>query len=98
MEKKLKQFFNPKTIAIIGASEHPEKVGGILMYKLQNFKGKVIPINPTHKTILGKKTYPSIIKCKKKIQLVVIATPPKTIPSILSFTTNGSNEINIESG
>ena len=83
MEKKLKQFFNPKTIAIIGASEHPEKVGGILMYKLQNFKGKVIPINPTHKTILGKKTYPSIIKCKKKIQLVVIATPPKTIPSIL---------------
>lgn len=53
------------------------------MHKLRNFKGEVIPINPTHKTIHEKKTYPSVIKCKKKIHLAVIATPPKTIPKIL---------------
>jgi acetyltransferase len=81
--KKLKKLFYPKSIAVIGASEHPQKVGGILMNKLQTFKGEVIPINPSHKFIFGKKTYSSVLEYKKKIDLAVIATPAKTVPKIL---------------
>ncbi|MEN7982252.1 MAG: CoA-binding protein [Nanoarchaeota archaeon] len=83
MGKKLKKLFYPKTIAVIGASNHPEKVGGILMNKLQNFKGKIIPINPTHQLVKGKKSYHSVIKYKNKIDLVIIATPAKTVNIIL---------------
>jgi acetyltransferase len=81
--KKLKRLFYPRSIAVIGASENPQKVGGILMNKLQTFEGEVIPINPAHKFIFGKKTYSSVLEYKKKIDLAVIATPEKTVPKIL---------------
>ena len=51
--KNLKKFFTPKTIAIVGASIHPGKVGYTLMEKLSNFQGKVIPINPKHQEVFG---------------------------------------------
>jgi acetyltransferase len=79
----LNNFFYPKTIAVVGASQKPEKVGYILMKKLEKFKGEVIPINPNHKTILGKKSYPSLTKCNRAISLAVIATPVKTVDLIL---------------
>jgi acetyltransferase len=82
--KKLKKFFYPRSIAVIGASEHSEKVGGILMHKLQKFKGKIIPINPKHEFVFGNKCYPTITKYSGKIDLVIIATPAKTIKLILT--------------
>jgi len=73
--RDINSFLNPKTIAVIGASENTGKVGGILIEKLQKFKGIVIPINPNHDEILRKKTYPSILKVKEKVDLVLIAVP-----------------------
>lgn len=81
--RKVKKFFYPKSIAVVGASDHQEKVGGILMHKLQTFKGEVIPINPKHKFILENKCYPTLAKHRGKIDLVIIATPAKTVKSIL---------------
>ncbi len=81
--KKLKRLFYPKTIAVIGASEHPQKVGGILMNKLRTFRGNIIPINPAHKIILGKKAYPSVLNYKKKIDLAVIAIPSKIVSEVI---------------
>lgn len=83
MRGDLNSFFNPSSIAIIGASETPGKVGYILMTKLKNFKGKIIPINPNRKTILNKKTYKKTTDYKNKIDLAVIATPKKTVLPIL---------------
>lgn len=79
MERKLKSFLAPKTIAVIGASSTEGKVGHILMEKLSNFKGKVIPINPKHGEILGKKAYPSLHECREKIDLAVIAIPAEFV-------------------
>jgi acyl-CoA synthetase (NDP forming) len=81
--KKLKKLFYPKTIAVIGASNNPDKVGGILIEKLKTFKGKIIPINVNFEVIDKKETYPSVLAYKKKIDLVVIATPAKTVPKLL---------------
>jgi acetyltransferase len=82
--KKLKKFFYPKTIAVVGASEHPKKVGGILINKLKTFKGKIIPINPKHEFVFGNKCYSKIVEYRHKIDLVIIATPAKTVKSILT--------------
>lgn len=73
--RDINSFLNPKVIAVIGASENSLKVGGVLMNKLANFRGKLIPINPNHKEIFGMKTYPSILDCREKVDLAVIAIP-----------------------
>lgn len=84
MKKRLlNKFFNPKTIAVIGASKHSGKVGYILMEKLSNFKGRVVPINIKHKEVGGKKAYKSILKYPKKIDLVIIAIPAKGVKQVL---------------
>jgi len=79
----LKNFFEPKRIAIIGASDSIEKVGGILLSKSIKSSLEIIPINPSHDEILGKKCYKSISEFSGKIDLVVIAVPANFIPSIL---------------
>lgn len=79
----LENFFSPKIIAVVGASPHSEKVGGVLMEKLQTFKGRIIPINPSHTYIFGNKSYSSILKCPWKIDLAIIAIPAPFVNSIL---------------
>lgn len=73
----MKSFFNPKTIAVIGASTNPNKVGGILMNKLKSFKGKVIPINP-------KLEYKTVLDYKLHIDLAIIAIPAKLVYKTLT--------------
>ena len=79
MRTKLDSFLNPKTIAIIGASNNPMKVGGILMKKLDKFKGKIIPVNKKEFQIRNKLVYKKIIDYPGKIDLAVIATPRKAV-------------------
>lgn len=83
MGDKLDTFFNPKSIAIIGASNTQGKIGNILMNKLKGFKGKIIPINPHEKKVLNITSYKSLLDYSKDIDLAVIATPKKTIPELL---------------
>jgi acetyltransferase len=73
----MKKFFKPKTIAVIGASTNPKKVGGILMNKLKSFKGNVIPINP-------KMEFKTVLQYKKSIDLAIIAVPAKFVPKTLT--------------
>lgn len=79
----LEFFFNPKSIALIGASELQEKVGGILLKKLITSKVKIIPINPKHETIYGLPCYKSILDYPKSIELVIIAIPAPFVASVL---------------
>lgn len=81
--RALKKFFSPKTIAVIGASNNPKKVGYALIKKLLKFKGEVIPINIKHEEIFGKKVYKKIINFKGKIDLAVIAIPAFAVKSVL---------------
>jgi len=96
----VKNFLCPKNIAVIGASEEKNKVGQILMEKLSNFNGEVIPINPSHKTIYGKRCYASVKEFSKNIDLAIIATPALTIPEILKSCSekNIKNVIIISAG
>lgn len=82
-KRQAKKFLNPKSIAVIGASEYLEKVGGILMEKLKSFDGKIIPINPHYKEIFSIKCYPSILNYPKKIDLAIIAIPKEFVASAL---------------
>ena len=81
----LDAFFNPKSIAVIGASRKPGKIGFEILHnlKLSGFEGDVFPINPNAKSILGLKTYESVSAASSPIDLAVIAIPAAMVESIV---------------
>jgi len=70
----MESFFTPKSVALVGASATPGKIGNSVLDALgkQDYKGKVYPINPKQKSILGIKCYPSLDAITAKIDLVVV--------------------------
>ncbi|RLI50136.1 acetyl CoA synthetase, partial [Candidatus Bathyarchaeota archaeon] len=58
----LEAFFEPKSIAVIGASRKTGKVGYEVLKNIleSGFKGKVFPVNPKAEEILGQKCYSSV--------------------------------------
>ncbi|MBT4973920.1 MAG: acyl-CoA synthetase, partial [Thaumarchaeota archaeon] len=70
----MEKFFTPKSVALVGASATPGKIGNSVLDALgkQDYKGKVYPINPKQKKILGMKCYPSLDEIKQKVDLVVV--------------------------
>jgi len=80
----LDKIFNPKSIAIIGASHEPNTVGlGLAKNCLEGKKlRKIYFVNPFSKKILGQKTYVSIAEIKGNIDLAIIAVPAKIVPQI----------------
>jgi len=81
----LNNFFNPKSIAVIGASRTPGKVGhDILKNTIQyGYQGNIYPINPSAEEILGMKSYPSILDIPPKVDLAVIVVPPKNVIEVI---------------
>ena len=70
----MESFFTPKSVALVGASATPGKIGNSVLDALgkQDYKGKVYPINPKQTSILGLKCYPSLDAITEKIDLVVV--------------------------
>ncbi|MBF0122862.1 MAG: acetate--CoA ligase family protein [Candidatus Omnitrophica bacterium] len=83
--QNLKKVFNPETIAIVGASSEPGKVGfQILNNVIQNgFKGKIYPINKKSTEILGVKCFSSVLDVPTDIDFAVIAVPAPFVESVL---------------
>jgi len=85
---KLTPLFNPRSIAVIGASGDLRKAEYIVFRNLvENSKRllgyKVYPINPYAKRILGVKAYPSITKIEEDIDLAVVVVPAERVPLVL---------------
>jgi acyl-CoA synthetase (NDP forming) len=80
----LEPFFAPKSIAVIGASRTPGKIGYSILENLKiSFKGNLFPINPAATEILGLNCYPSVLSIKKPIDLAIIAVPAEIVKNIL---------------
>ncbi len=77
----LESLFSPQTVAVIGASREPGKVGYEIVANLLNggFKGKIIPINPKAADVLGVKCYPDLASAGVKIDLAVLVVPLKFV-------------------
>ncbi|MBI2672336.1 CoA-binding protein [Candidatus Woesearchaeota archaeon] len=75
----LDNFFYPKSVAVIGASNNPSKVGHSLIRNLKKFKGKVYPVNLKEKSIQGLKAYKSVLDIKGNIDLAVFAIPEPAV-------------------
>jgi 4-hydroxybutyryl-CoA synthetase (ADP-forming) len=81
---KLKNIFlSPTSIAIVGASEKPGVGKAIFLNILNGYKGKIYPISPTSSSIFGIKAYKSVLDVDHDIDLAVVATPSKIVPSVM---------------
>lgn len=73
--KYIDKLLNPTSIALIGASSNPSKVGNIILKNLieQKWRGKIYPVNPNEKEILGIKVYPDVNSLPDGIDIALIA-------------------------
>ena len=81
----LDKFFKAKSIAIVGVSQNPSKVGHVIFRNLidSGYKGDIFIINPNTKEILGHKSYKKIYDIKNEIDLAVIAVPVDLVFQVL---------------
>ncbi|MFX0098803.1 MAG: CoA-binding protein [Candidatus Hodarchaeota archaeon] len=72
--KQLESFFNPSSVALIGVSRDINTFNGILLKNLLeiNYKGKIYPVNPYAKEILGMKCFPRILELPETPELGII--------------------------
>ncbi len=77
-------FFNPKSIAVIGASPTTGKVGNTVLNNIikSGFHGKIYPINPSADEILGIKTYKSVLDVPDEIEIAIFVIPAKFCASV----------------
>ncbi len=72
---RLRAALDPKSVAIIGASENPNKVGGRPVHYLDKFgfKGRIFPINPSRPEVQGYKCYPGLADLPESPEMVIVA-------------------------
>ncbi len=75
MAHDLHDFFYPRAVALIGATDKPAKPGTAILENLSHYNGAVYPVNPKHETLLGHRCYPSIGAIPDPIDLAIIALP-----------------------
>jgi acetyltransferase len=73
-EHILSRFLEPESVAIIGASSNPQRINYHLVANLLNlgFRGRIYPVHPKEKEILGLRTYPSVGDIDETVDLAVI--------------------------
>src|SRR5512135_2245964 len=81
----LQSFFNPKSVAIIGASRQKGKVGYEILTNLVagGYKGKIYPVNNKTDEIEGLKCYPDLASIGETPDLVIIIVPAQYVPSVM---------------
>ncbi|MFC1756320.1 acetate--CoA ligase family protein [Patescibacteria group bacterium] len=78
-------LFEPKSIAIVGASEKEGKVGNVIAKNILNlgYEGKVFLVNPKHSEILGQKCYKTLNEIDEDVDLVIIVIPSKFVADVI---------------
>ncbi|MGA7479342.1 MAG: CoA-binding protein, partial [Azonexus sp.] len=81
----LTTLFEPKSVAVIGASDRENAVGAVIFKNIlsSGYKGRLYAINPKHETIQGQQAYKSIEEIGARVEMAVIATRPQTVPQII---------------
>jgi len=88
--EQMNSFFDPKSVAVVGASRKISKAGHVIFKNFVDnkrrglFKGELYPVNPSEEHILGFKCYPSVAEIPNQIELVVIVVPAEAVPKVMT--------------
>jgi len=81
----LDSFFNAQSIAVIGVSRDPNKVGHVIFRNFVDggYKGRIYAVNPNAESILNYHAYTSVSDIQENVELVIVAVPAEAIPKVL---------------
>jgi acetyltransferase len=83
--RNLEHLFNPRSVALIGASDRPHSIGATVMRNLirGGFSGPVWPVNLRHARVAGREAYRDVASLPAAPELAVICTPAATVPELI---------------
>ncbi|WP_332450496.1 acetate--CoA ligase family protein [Methanoculleus sp.] len=77
-------LLSPSSIAVIGASASPNKVGYSVLRNLLSFPGDLYPVNPARAELFGRKAYPSVKDIPAPVDWAVVAVPARLVPEVMA--------------
>lgn len=77
--RPLDPLFSPRSIAVVGASPNPGKIGHVLMRNLAGFSGPVYPVHPTASEVLGHPAHGTVATIPDRVDLALLAIPPNAV-------------------
>lgn len=85
MTAPLDAFFTPRSVAVVGASRNPQKLGYVLLDNLTRggFSGPVYPVNPNAESVLGHAAYAHVDEIPGPVDLAVLTVPPAAVPAVI---------------
>ncbi|MDX3893207.1 bifunctional acetate--CoA ligase family protein/GNAT family N-acetyltransferase [Pusillimonas sp.] len=84
--RNLEYLFNPRSVAVIGATDRPGRVGSTVMRNLMQggFAGPILPINPKYDHVAGLPAFHDLSQLTSAPDLAVLCTPPSTVPGLIA--------------
>jgi acyl-CoA synthetase (NDP forming) len=78
-------YFAPRSIAIVGASDNPQRIGGRPLAHMlnQRFEGAVYPVNARRERVQGVRSYPSLLDIEGDLDFVLVAVPAKDVSAVI---------------
>lgn len=76
MARDLSAFLHPRSVAVVGASASPQKIGGVLFANVASFPGPVYGVNPAYRELLGRPCVPTVDDLPGPVDLALILVPP----------------------
>ena len=77
-------FFDPKSVAVIGASRDPKRGGYRILKNVQTgFQGPIYPVNPLCDQIDGLRCYPSVLDIPEPVDLAIVYVPSRLVPAVV---------------
>jgi acetyltransferase len=83
--RNLIHLFEPRSVAVVGASNTPRHVGNVLMRNLleAGIAGPVMPVNPKHRAVAGVLAYPDVASLPETPEMAVIGSPDDTVEAVI---------------
>lgn len=78
-------LFHPRSIAVVGASEDPNRIGGVPLALMiaRGYQGRLLPINPKYRQVQGLPAFPTLAAVGEPIDLAIVAVPAAALPATL---------------
>jgi len=83
VEEDLSKFFNPRSVAVIGASDNPSKLGYDVFKNLREYGGRVYPVNVRREYVQGVKAFKSVLDIPDEVDLAVIVVPREYVAGVM---------------
>ncbi|MBW1952582.1 MAG: CoA-binding protein, partial [Deltaproteobacteria bacterium] len=97
----MKQFFYPRSVAVVGVSEYPTNLGRVIVNNLLafGFQGPIFPIGPRGGQVRGLEILPSLLELPQPVDLVTVLAPALVVPKVLDHCAQrGITRVVVESG